>query len=455
MQRKEVCSLGQSLIFCYLCFAKIIDKKKVTMNSTSIKTRLIGMNFLEFAVWGAYLISMGGFLASKGMGANIGWFYSIQGVVSIFMPAIVGILADRFVQAQRMLAICHVIAALSMIGVGIIGSKAEFSFWEIFSVYTLSVAAYMPTLALSNSVSYNALEKYNLDTVKAFPPIRIFGTIGFIVSMLAVDFLGWQHGPEQFYVSAGWSIVLALYALTLPACPTAQRNTGEQKGIVDMMGLRAFALFKHRRMALFFIFSMLLGVSLQITNGFANSFISSFSLNKAFEGVFFVDHANLLISLSQISETFCILLIPFFLKRYGIKTVMLIAMLAWVLRFGLFAIGTPAFPSVIFLILSMIVYGVAFDFFNVSGSLFVDKECDSSIRSSAQGLFMLMTNGVGASVGMIGAQWVVNQHTQNVDGAQVGDWSSVWYTFAAYALLVGVAFFFLFNEEKSPKAAEK
>ena len=217
MQRKAVCSLGQSLIFCYLCFAKIIDKKKVTMNSTSIKTRLIGMNFLEFAVWGAYLISMGGFLASKGMGANIGWFYSIQGVVSIFMPAIVGILADRFVQAQRMLAICHVIAALSMVGVGVIGSQAEFSFWEIFPVYTLSVAAYMPTLALSNSVSYNALEKYNLDTVKAFPPIRIFGTIGFIVSMLAVDFLGWQHGPEQFYVSAGWGIVLALYALTLPA----------------------------------------------------------------------------------------------------------------------------------------------------------------------------------------------------------------------------------------------
>jgi hypothetical protein BACCOPRO_00774 len=425
------------------------------MNNTSIKSRLIGMNFLEFAVWGAYLISMGGFLASKGMGANIGWFYSIQGVVSIFMPAIVGILADRFIQAQRMLAICHFIAAICMIGVGVIGSQAEFSFWEIFPIYTLSVAAYMPTLALSNSVSYNALEKYNLDTVKAFPPIRIFGTIGFIISMLAVDFLGWQHGPQQFYVSAGWGIILALYALTLPACPTAKRNSRKNKGLVEAMGLRAFALFKHRRMAFFFIFSMLLGVSLQITNGFANTFISSFSAQKAFEGVFFVDHANLLISLSQISETFCILLIPFFLKRYGIKTVMLIAMMAWVLRFGLFAIGTPAFPQVIFLILSMIVYGVAFDFFNVSGSLFVDKECDSSIRSSAQGLFMLMTNGIGASVGMVGAQWVVNQHTQNVNGAQIGDWASVWYTFAGYALAVGIAFFFLFHEEKTPNQVEK
>ena len=367
------------------------------------------------------------------------------------MPAIVGILADRFVQAQRMLALCHLIAAISMIGVGIIGSQSTFDFWEIFPLYTLSVAAYMPTLALSNSVSYNALEKYNLDTVKDFPPIRIFGTIGFIVSMLAVDLLGWQHGPQQFYVSAGWGIILALYALTLPACPTAQRNSGEHKGLVEAMGLRAFALFKHRRMALFFIFSMLLGVSLQITNGFANTFISSFSVQEAFKGVFFVDHANLLISLSQLSETFCILLIPFFLKRYGIKTVMLIAMLAWVLRFGLFAIGTPAFPSVIFLILSMIVYGVAFDFFNVSGSLFVDKECDPSIRSSAQGLFMLMTNGIGASVGMVGAQWVVNQHTQNVNGAQIGDWSSVWFTFAAYALVVGVAFFILFQEKTEKK----
>lgn len=423
------------------------------MNSSNIKSRLIAMNFLEFAVWGAYLTSMGAFLAGKEMGANIGWFYSVQGIVSIFMPALVGMIADRFVQAQRMLSLCHLLAAAFMIVVGWIGMGEHVAFADIFPWYTLSVAAYMPTLALSNSVSYNALERSGLDTVKDFPPIRIFGTIGFIVSMWIVDLLGWQQTHVQFFVSAFWSLMLAAYALTLPSCPVNKGS--EKKGLVQAMGLDAFKLFRHKRMALFFLFSMFLGVSLQITNGFANPFISSFGAEAAFRGQWFVEHANVLISLSQISETFCILLIPFFLKRFGIKTVMLIAMFAWVLRFGFFAVGVPAFPGVIFLILSMIVYGVAFDFFNVSGSLFVDKECDGSIRSSAQGLFMLMTNGIGASIGTLGAQAVVNCYTENKDGFQVGDWSSVWFIFAGYALLIGVLFFFLFSGKKENVAPER
>lgn len=423
------------------------------MNSSNIKSRLIAMNFLEFAVWGAYLTSMGAFLAGKEMGANIGWFYSVQGIVSIFMPALVGMIADRFVQAQRMLSLCHLLAAVFMLVVGWIGMEEHVAFAEIFPWYTLSVAAYMPTLALSNSVSYNALERSGLDTVKDFPPIRIFGTIGFIVSMWIVDLLGWQQTHVQFFVSAFWSLMLAAYALTLPSCPVNKGS--EKKGLVQAMGLDAFKLFRHKRMALFFLFSMSLGVSLQITNGFANPFISSFGAEAAFRGQWFVEHANVLISLSQISETFCILLIPFFLKRFGIKAVMLIAMFAWVLRFGFFAVGVPAFPGVIFLILSMIVYGVAFDFFNVSGSLFVDKECDGSVRSSAQGLFMLMTNGIGASIGTLGAQAVVNCYTENKDGFQVGDWSSVWFIFAGYALLIGVLFFFLFSGKKENAALER
>ncbi len=423
------------------------------MNSSNIKSRLIAMNFLEFAVWGAYLTSMGAFLAGKEMGANIGWFYSVQGLVSIFMPALVGMIADRFVQAQRMLSLCHLLAAAFMIVVGWIGMGEHVAFADIFPWYTLSVAAYMPTLALSNSVSYNALERSGLDTVKDFPPIRIFGTIGFIVSMWIVDLLGWQQTHVQFFVSAFWSLMLAAYALTLPSCPVNKGS--EKKGLVQAMGLDAFKLFRHKRMALFFLFSMFLGVSLQITNGFANPFISSFGAEAAFRGQWFVKHANVLISLSQISETFCILLIPFFLKRFGIKTVMLIAMFAWVLRFGFFAVGVPAFPGVIFLILSMIVYGVAFDFFNVSGSLFVDKECDGSIRSSAQGLFMLMTNGIGASIGTLGAQAVVNCYTENKGSFQVGDWSSVWFIFAGYALLIGVLFFFLFSGKKENAAPEQ
>lgn len=421
------------------------------MNSNNIKLRLVAMNFLEFAVWGAYLISMGAFLASIGIGANIGWFYTVQGIVSIFMPALVGIVADRWIPAQRMLSLCHLVAAAAMMVVGWLASTGHHNFGELFPWYTLSVAAYMPTLALTNSVSYNALERAGLDTVKAFPPIRIFGTIGFIVSMWIVDFAGWQSTHVQFYVSAAWGLLLAAYALTLPPCPTAPK--GEKKSLAEAFGLDAFRLFGQRRMALFFIFSMLLGVSLQITNAYANSFISSFKVDPLFRGEYFVDHANLLISLSQISETFCILLIPFFLKRFGIKTVMLMAMGAWVLRFAFFAIGNPAFPGVTLLIASMIVYGVAFDFFNVSGSLFVDREAPTSVRSSAQGLFMLMTNGIGASVGTLSAQAVVNAFVENRDGVMVGDWTTVWTIFAVYALVVAVAFWLIFNEKKTPAAS--
>jgi nucleoside transporter len=392
---------------------------------------------------------MGGYLASVGIGNNIGWFYSVQGFVSIFMPALIGIVADRWIQAQRLLSYCHLLAAAGMLVVGYTGLTMgqDVTFAQIFPWYTFSVAFYMPTLALSNSVSYNALERAGLDTVSAFPPIRIFGTIGFIISMWLVDLMGMQHTYSQFFVSAAWGILLAIYAFTLPVCPT--HTSGQKKGLVEALGLNAFTLFKQRKMALFFIFSMLLGVSLQITNGYANPFISSFAADSAFAGVYFVSHANLLISLSQCSETLCILLIPFFLKRFGIKSVMMIAMLAWVLRFGFFAIGAPSFPGVIWFILSMIVYGVAFDFFNISGSLFVDKETDSSMRSSAQGLFMLMTNGVGASLGMIAAQAVVNAFTgpTEVDGAiyTTGDWSSVWFIFAAYSLVVAILFALIFR----------
>lgn len=420
-----------------------------------MKLRLIVMSFLQFAVWGAYLTSMGGYLASVGIGAEIGWFYSVQGIVSIFMPGLMGIVADRWVPAQRLLSVCHTLAALGMLMAAYVGMTmgGEVTFADIFPWYTFSVAFYMPTLALSNAVSYNALDRAGLDTVKDFPPIRIFGTIGFIASMWTVDLAGWQHSCVQFVVSAAWGVILALYALSLPACPVG--SGGERRGVVQALGLDAFRLFGQRKMALFFIFSMLLGVSLQITNGYANPFISSFAADKAFAGEFFVDHANLLISLSQCSETLCILLIPFFLKRFGIKTVMLIAMLAWVLRFGFFAVGDPAWPGVLWLLLSMIVYGVAFDFFNISGSLFVDKETDNSIRSSAQGLFMVMTNGIGASVGMIAAQTVVNAftHGAEVDGVfyTVGQWPTVWGIFAAYALVVAVAFAVLFRYKHVPE----
>ena len=401
------------------------------------------MNFLEFAAWGAYLTSMGTYLGEIGMAKQIGWYYAMQGIVSIFMPAIMGIVADRWVPAQRLLGFCHLTAGLFMFGTSYYAMSAggAVSFGTLFSLYSCSVAFYMPTLALSNSVAYNALSKAGMDTVKDFPPIRVFGTVGFICTMWIVDLMGFQPNEKQFMVSGIVSMILFVYTFTLPTCPVSDDD--EKKSLVDAFGLRAFTLFKQKKMAIFFIFSMLLGVSLQITNGYANLFIDSFKSIPEFAGTFGANHANILISLSQISETCCILLIPFFMKRYGIKNVMLIAMFAWVLRFGLFATGNPG-SGVWMFVLSMIVYGVAFDFFNISGSLFVDKSTDVKLRSSAQGLFMLMTNGIGATVGTLSAQAVVNAHTVG----NVTDWEPCWLIFAGYALVVGVLFAFIFRHKE-------
>ena len=416
----------------------------------NIKLRLIVMNFLQFAVWGSYLTSMGTLLASIGMPDKIGIFYAVQGIVSLFMPAIIGIIADRWVQAQRLLGLCHLLAALFMGATAwVVSTDGAQSQMLILGLYAVSVAFYMPTLALSNSVAYNVLESNKLDPVTAFPPIRVWGTVGFICAMLFCDFAGFQQSAMQFYQSAVLGITLGIYAMTLPACPV--NTSTEKKSLVESLGLRAFTLFKERKMAMFFIFSMLLGVSLQITNGFANPFITSFGAIEEYSSTFAANHANALISISQVSETLCILLIPFFLKRFGIKTVMLIAMFAWVLRFGLFGVGNPG-GGVWMFILSMIVYGVAFDFFNISGSLFVNKETDASIRSSAQGLFMIMTNGIGATIGTLGAQAVVNHfvYSQSSPMAQIEGWSTTWLIFAGYALVVALAFWLLFKYKHQP-----
>ena len=422
----------------------------------SVKFRLIVMNFLQFAVWGAYLTSMGNYLGNIGMGADIGLFYAMQGIVSIFMPAILGIVADRWVPVQKLLGISHAIAAIFIFAAGYYGMTAgdNAQFPILFSFYSISVAFYMPTIALSNSVAYNVLVQNNYDIIKAFPPIRTLGTVGFIFAMLFVDFTGFQNNHMQFFVSAILGILLFLYSFTLPNCPVNKNK--EKKTLYDALGLKAFSLFKDKKMAIFFIFSMFLGVSLQITNGYANPFITSFKDIPGFTNTWGANHANALISLSQVSETLGILLIPFFLKRFGIKKVMLMAMFAWVLRFGFFGVGNPG-GGVWMFIASMIVYGIAFDFFNISGSLFVDRETDKSIRSSAQGVFMMMTNGFGATIGMLAAGQIVNHFvfSQTDTAAQLEGWRTSWYIFSAYALIVAILFAVIFKYKHNPGKEEK
>ena len=425
----------------------------------SIRTRLIVMNVLQWAAWGAYLTSMGTYLASVGLGAKIGIFYAMQGIVSIFMPTLMGIVADKFVPAQKLLGICHAISAVAMACAGYYGMSAgnDVVFGVIFPMYALSVAFYMPTIALSNSVAFKILEKNGFDPVKAFPPIRVFGTVGFICAMLFVNFakadgVQFQNSYNQFFTSGAISLAMFLYCLTLPECPCVKNEAANQT-LAERFGLNAFSLFKNRNMATFFIFSMLLGVALQITNGFANPFISHFKVIEEYTNSWGAQNANALISISQVSETLGILLIPLAMKLFGIKRVMLIAMFAWVFRFGLFGAGNPG-PGVWMLILSMIVYGIAFDFFNISGALYTNMRTSEKMQNSAQGLFMLMTNGIGATVGTLSAQAVVNKFTYStqVDGASymIGDWSTAWYIFAGYALVVAILFIFLFKQPADP-----
>ncbi len=441
----------------------------------NLKIRLSVLTFLEFGVWGAYLTCMGNYLGVAGMGAEISWFYAIQGIVSIFMPTLIGIVADKWIQPQRLLGLCHLVAGIFMLSLWGIGMNAGFGNQVadkslFIALYTLSVAFYMPTLALSNTTAFTVLKNNGGDTVTDFPPIRSCGTVGFIVVMWFVNCATWDNGSfsmtlaqnahkfqytyNQFFVSGLLSLIMFLYVFTLPQCKIVRNVSSEKRSLSQLLGLDAFKLFKERRMAFFFIFSALLGMSLQVTNSFAGPFISSFqgSSDPAIATSFAASNATLLTSISQVSEAFCILLIPFFLKRYGIKSVMLIAMFAWVARFAFFGIGNPTMPGVIWFILSCIVYGVAFDFFNVSGGIFVDKECDPSIKASAQGLFMLMTNGIGATIGTLSAGVIVNHFcswTQKGEASfLMGDWQTCWFIFAGFALAVGLAFAFVFKPVK-------
>ena len=435
----------------------------------NLKFRLSLMNFLEFAVWGAYLTCMGNYLGVAGLGDKISWFYAIQGIVSIFMPTLMGIVADKYIQPQRLLGLCHLLAGAFMLGCWWMGMQAGFgnelpNKSAFIAVYTLSVAFFMPTIALANTTAFTILKNNGLDTVKDFPPIRVLGTVGFIATMWFVNCAVWQDGSfsmtladsahkfqytyMQFFVSGILSLMLFAYCFTLPECKVEKK--AEKKSLAESLGLNAFKLFKRRQMALFFIFSALLGMCLQVTNGYAGPFITSFkgSADAAVATSFAANNATLLTSISQISEALCILMIPFFLKRYGIKVVMLMSMFAWVFRFGFFGVGNPAMPGVIFFILSCIVYGVAFDFFNVSGGIFVDQECEPSIKASAQGLFMMMTNGIGATVGTLAAGEIVNKYCTWKDGFLMGDWQACWFIFAAFALVVGIAFALVFKPEK-------
>jgi len=405
------------------------------------RNRLILMNFLQFFIWGSWLISLGGYLivTLKFTGMQVGNIYATMGVASMFMPSIIGVIADRWINAERLLGLSHIAGAVLLF---IAANTTDPTFMYI--VMLLNSMVYMPTIALNNAVSYAILEKEGMDIVKVFPPIRVWGTVGFVCAMWAIDFGKWTVSPIQLYLSGSAALALGLYAFTMPACPPSPANNSST--LKSNRGMDALVLLKNRRMVVFLIFSMFLGAALQITNTFGEAFIHDFG--KTYPDSFAVNHPSILMSVSQISETLFILTIPFFLKRFGIKTVMLISIIAWALRFGLFGIGNPG-DGLIFLTLSMIIYGMAFDFFNISGSLFVKSETERSMLASAQGLFMVMTNGIGAFLGGTMSGWVVDYFTH--DG--VRQWPSIWFTFTAYCLVLGIVFPMVFQYKHKEQLA--
>ncbi len=401
----------------------------------SLKLRLIVLNFLQFFVWGSYLTSLGSYMyVTLGFkGEQIGTIFLTLGIASIFMPAILGMLADRFINSERLLGLCHLAGAGALYYASTV-SDPSVMFWAMLFV----CAFYMPTISLDNTVSYYTLKENGLDPQVSFPPIRVWGTIGFICAMWFVDIMHWTLTSTQLIFAAGASIVMGLYSLSMPACPPPR--TQQKKSLASAMGLDALVLFKDRKMAIFLVFSIFLGAALQVTNQWGVSFLDHFKSNPLYTNSFGVKYPNILVSISQISETVFIITIPFFLKKFGIKKVMLMSMFAWVLRFALFGIGNPG-TGLFFLVLSMIVYGMAFDFFNISGSLFVEKETSPNIRGSAQGLFMMFTNGIGAMIGSYGSGWLVQRFTVN----DVTAWNEVWYIFAGYALVIAILFAIIFK----------
>jgi NHS family xanthosine MFS transporter len=443
------------------------------------------MSFFQFFVWGAWLITVANYwFGTKNWdGAQFGAIFSTMGIASVFMPTLCGIVADRWINAEKLYGILHILGGLTLFYVPQISNPADF-FWVIL----VAMIFYMPTIALSNSVAYNALKKGGLDVVKDFPPIRVWGTVGFIVAMWITNLTGNKASENQFYIAAIAAVALGIYSFTLPKC-TPEGKTTESKSFIDLIGLSSFKLFANYKLALFFLFSMFLGAALQLTNAYGDVYLDDFKRLPEYADSLVVKYSTLIMSISQISETLFILAIPFFLKRFGIKQVMLFSMVAWVLRFGLFAYGNPG-DGLWMIIVSCIVYGMAFDFFNISGSLFVETSTDSKIRSSAQGLFMMMTNGFGAIFGSITSGYIIDKYftdkyynlnefltkfnlsindkwvvsllndkvvTNNILNKPIGiiQWEPVWLTFAIYALVITIAFALFFKHKHNPEAIEE
>ncbi len=432
--------------------------------------RLSVLFFLQFAVWGCFLTSIAQLLGSAGLGAHVSTIYATAGIVSIITPAIVCHIADHYLSARRMLSICHVVAAIFMFCTWYYANThSRMHFVPFYSLYLAFLAFFMPTIPLSTTVAFIKINASGNDATKMFPRIRIFGTVGFVAAMWLVNsaylhdghfgftineaspFAGYrfQYTSMQLLATAVLSLATAAYNIMLPEYGV--RSTAPKPSFAQIIGLDALQLFRRPDLRRFFIIVIFAGVCTQIGNGYATSFISQFAAGERYATSAVAANATMLFSLSNISEAASILIVGTVLTRLGIRRTLFIAMLAWTARFALFAFGNPG-SGLWSLVLSMAIFGIAFNFYHIAGMLYVERNTTGSNKALGQGLFMMLNTGVGSTVGMVAAGAVVNHycHWQAHDNRAllVGDWQSAWLIFAAYTLALAVAIFLLLNDKK-------
>ncbi|HJC68947.1 MAG TPA: nucleoside permease [Candidatus Brachybacterium intestinipullorum] len=399
-----------------------------------IRLRLSTMMFLEFFVWGAWFVTLGTYLAADlgASGSQIALAFLTQSLGAILAPFIVGLIADRFFAAQRILGVLHLFSAVMLF---LAGRQQEFGAFFVFAL--LAMISFMPTLALANSISFRRLDSPE----RQFPAIRVFGTIGWIIAGLLIGWLGWEAGGalgNTFVMAAIGSGLLGVYAFTLPHTPP--EPTGDRVTVRDVLGLDALALLKSRSYLVFFLASILICIPLAFYYNFTNLYLNEIGVRSA----------AAVQSLGQVSEALFLLIMPLMLKKLGIKRTLLIGMLAWALRYALFAFGDAG--SLLWLvIIGLVLHGVCYDFFFVAGQIYTDRFAPKHVRSAAQGLISLATYGVGLLIGSLISGPIVDAFLA-ADGTH--QWRAIWLIPAALA--VGVALFFaaLFRERETAAAAE-
>ena len=393
----------------------------------TIKIKLSFMMFLEFFIWGGWFVTMGTFLSQsfKASGSQLAMAYETQSIGAIIAPFIIGLIADRYFSAQKILGFLHLVGAIILY---LAGNSNEFlSFYPFVLIYMI---LYMPTLALVNSVAFRQMK----DPSKEFPPIRVFGTVGWIFAGLTIGYLGWESQKllaNTFYLTAIASLVLGIFSFSLPDTPPTTNRS--DYSINKILGLDALSLLKDTKYLIFFISSILICIPLAFYYQHANQFLNEIGMPSA----------AAVMTLGQISEAFFILLLPVFLKRYGIKITLIVGMLAWVVRYILFAYGDVG-ENTWMLIFGVILHGICYDFFFVSGQIYTDYKAGDQFKSSAQGIITLATYGLGMFVGFRLAGYITDQFT-NSSGH---DWTQIWLMPSGFALFVLFLFMITFKNEK-------